>query len=461
MIKIWSLEASEDIKTPKMIWMLIEQLNYKNLPVNSLSFSQDSSILIGGFGNALCIYDSYTMKLKCVLSAPAATDGSTNRALISMASGKLMRNNVSNVLEKRQKLLQMMESVIKDPKSSSDLIKNITEDKKRSFTQKSASKIKTKNLKVSEKKEIFLRVLSNSELNFNQKLQILHKLNIYYKISNRIEDEVFKFMMKQATEEQQLYRGLQKNINLIKNDAKYKIQWRFKMWKMRDLRRNRRIVTVRKLLKQTIADDRVKERNEAILPIKNATQITNVLFCNNDLSHIAVATTPSRILIWNLLTLKIQGSFKIHTNVIAHDPRTNLVAVFSKYNEVYIIHPSPALTIFHQANVPNIYGAVWIPQTGARSQSISVNWQAHSQLLFLTYNQEICCFSSPFDEEFIDPIACMDAQKFLYKTPFAAMLSKQVVSDKSTDVSNEKIASTMGNNKEVSKDNWSNTFIIN
>lgn len=432
-IRIWSLEASEEIKNPKKIWMHIEELSYKNLPINSLSFSSDSSLIVGGFGNSLCVWDTKNFKLLCALSAPAVFDGSTNRAVLSLPNTTKKSNSkqlsINNLIEKRQKLLQMMKTIIDD--KNTDLVKNITQEKMRYFKKKSIGTVEPKKLTINEKKLIFNQILVHRGLNLNEKLQIFHKLNIYYKISNRLEDEVINFISQQALEEAQLFKGLQRNLNDMKSEEKYKLLWRFKTWRNLDSKRNRKIVTVRKLLKKAI-DENVLKKNEtenqqhSLLPIKNLANVTKTLFCSKDLSHLIVATTPSKLLIWNLLTLKLEGSYKIHVKNIIIDPLTNLIAAFTKYNQLFIIQPSPAMTIFSQKNLPDIYDMIWVPRDNPRNQSLSVNWQATSQLFFLTQRQEICgiSYKSDFDDDVIEVPCIDDLNVFMSHTPFAAMISK-------------------------------------
>lgn len=446
-IKIWSLEKSEDVKNAKWIWLCIEQLSYKNLPVMHLGFSQDSSLIGAAFGNVLCIWDSMSFKLKCALSAPAALDGSTNRVLLLLPAKKSENCKVSqaviaSTIEKRRKILDLMRSVVNGSGGES-LVKTLTiAEKTRYFKQKSVKTEKAKNLSKGEKEKIFKQVLAIPDLSFNQKIETLHKLHIYYKIGSRVEQEVADFMARTQFESQMLYKNLHRKLNQVRNHEKYKVQWRFKTWSMLTSKRNRKMVTVRKLLTHKI-DEQVLEKQKAreeesehLLPVKNLTHITNVVFCTDEFSHLVIVSTPDRLLVWNLLTLKIQGSFKLHTKVITLDPLTNLVAVFTKYNELFVFHPSPALTIHHQKYIPDIYGAIWVPREVPKAQSVTVNWQATSQLLFLNKHQEICSFTSPGDDDFSNNVPVMEfTNGFTSNTPFAAMIAQKTIDETTKDSS--------------------------
>lgn len=437
-IKIWSLEKSEDIKNAKMIWLCIEQLSYKNLPVQRVAFSQDSSLLSAGFGNVLCVWDSMSFKLKCSLSTPPLHDGSVNRVVITIPTKNKSSKAIKSTLEKRKKLVDLMKSVISNTGVDS-LVKNISREKKeRFFRQKSVDFVKTDSLSKAEKGMIFHRVLKIQDLNFNQKIQILHKLNIYYKISNHVEQEITDFIKRSTFEGQQLYKNLNRKINQVKTHEKYKVQWQFRKWNLLSSKRNRKIVTIRKLLTQNIDEKALEiqkeklniEEENRLLPIKNLNHISNVVFCTEEFSHLAIVTTADRVLVWNLLTLKLHGTFKLHTKFITLDPLTNLVAVFTTRNELFVFHPSPALTIHHQKKIPDVYGAIWVLRENPRHQSINVNWQATSQLLFLNDRQEICRLQVPGDEETSSTSPFMEIKNaFAVNTPFSAMIAQKTTDE--------------------------------
>jgi NET1-associated nuclear protein 1 (U3 small nucleolar RNA-associated protein 17) len=440
-IKIWSLEKSEDVENAKMIWLCIEQLSYKNLLVKSLNFSNDSSILAGGFGNILCLWNTKNFELKASLSAPAVFDGSINRVLINIPSNKSKNKmkKVDEILEKRKKIVDLMKQMIED-KSNDSLVKNITEEKSRYFKQKQVKKEKLNLLNKAEKKTIFNNILKINELNFNQKIQILHKLSIYYKISNRIESEVFEFMKRGIETDQQCYKRTYQSIIFLKNDDKYKMQWRFRTWNNLISKRNRKFVSVRNLLTKKVFVNNIekfKEQKEGenFLPIKNLTQITNVFFCSDELSHLVVITTPKKLLVWNLLTLKLHGSFNIQVKFATIDPITNLLAIFTKFHELFIFSLWPYLVLHRQKNMPEIYGAIWIPREFPTSKSLNVNWQASSQLLFLNHNQELCRIRTPEDDDFKSTTPYLETtNEPTSNTPFAAMIAKKINDETTKDV---------------------------
>lgn len=439
-IKIWSLEKSEEIENAKMIWLCVEQLSYKNLQVKSLNFAIDSSILAGGFGNILCLWNTKTFELKAALSAPAVLDGSVNRVIINMPSNKSKKmKKIEDILEKRKNILELMRQMIED-KSKDSLVKNITKEKSRYFKQKKVKREKFNSLSKAEKQTIFNNILKINDLNFNQKIQLLHKLHIYYKISNNIESEVTEFMKRGIECEIKSYKETSSKIMFLKNDDRYKMQWRFRSWNNLNSKRNRRFVSVKKLLTKKVFTQNIDKFNkqkegEHFLPIKNLTQITNVFFCSDELSHLVVVTTPKRLMVWNLLTLKLHGSFNIQAKFATLDPVTNLLAIFTKFNELFVFSLWPYLVLHRQKNMPEIYGAAWIPREFPKSKSLNVNWQAASQLLFLNQNHELCKVRLPEDDDFHSTMPYLEiTNELTSNTPFAAIIAKKISDETTKDV---------------------------
>lgn len=74
--------------------------------------------------------------------------------------------------------------------------------------------------------------------------------------------------------------------------------------------------------------------------------------------------------------------------------------------------------------MPNIFGAIWVPRKVQRSKYS--DWQATSQLIFLTERQELMCFVSDADEEVLGAsMAHLQGYQSLPQTPFSAMMAKQ------------------------------------
>lgn len=73
----------------------------------------------------------------------------------------------------------------------------------------------------------------------------------------------------------------------------------------------------------------------------------HVRFGNKDAAHYLVCTTDNCLAVWSLLSLTMKWLVEIHPTCLAADPFTNIMAVTTKTNDVYVFNPhnsSPILT---------------------------------------------------------------------------------------------------------------------
>lgn len=54
---------------------------------------------------------------------------------------------------------------------------------------------------------------------------------------------------------------------------------------------------------------------------------------------------------------------------------------------MYVFLPSNPYPIYQRKDLPKIEGAVWLPKRHPKQQSLDVDWQAISQLIFLSREQ--------------------------------------------------------------------------
>lgn len=132
-------------------------------------------------------------------------------------------------------------------------------------------------------------------------------------------------------------------------------------------------------------------------PIKFTTQIKHVAFCSGEFSHLVIACTENRILIWNLLTLRLKSSLKLSVDRIVVDLYTSLVSAFTTANELFVFLPNTPLPLYQRANLPKILGAAWIPRRHPKPHSLTVDWQAITELYLLSENQVrfVFCIAQP------------------------------------------------------------------
>lgn len=402
------------------MWVCIGRIAYKDLLVFSLSFSMDTSLLGVGFGNALCIYAPETLHLKCVLSAPSGIDGSTNKLHIRLPARTNVDPNVLSqkrtaFMEKKKALTALVKKFLENNDNS--LIKTISEKPhKRSRESESnishaGTTIKLEKsfhqLTAEEQKMVFNRVMSLNLLNLFQKISILDRFNLHCSSPLAKESRFRRYI--EANRVQAYEDTLFNRSKLMNHRTKYNSSLKLHQYKLRrrkaaDLNR-----TVQRLIRFTIdqrstahtngrADsektpkpDPVPEAtyDEAtpLTPIKCSTQIKHVEFCSGEFSHLVIACTENRILIWNLLTLRLKSSLKLSVDRIVVDQYTSLVSAFTKANELFVFLPNTPLPLYQRSHLPKIFGAAWIPRRHPKPHSLTVNWQAITELYLLSEEQ--------------------------------------------------------------------------
>ncbi|XP_055551101.1 WD repeat-containing protein 75 [Wyeomyia smithii] len=429
-IKVWSVDEIEITGGgEKLVWVCIGRVDYKGLPVRSVSFSQDGSLFAGGFGNSLCVWNAETLRLKCVLSAPAGQDGGVNRAIISVPS---QNSTVSkeHYAEQRSKVIKQILQVL-DSKDASGLFQKVVPQKARRVLNDSTEQVES--LLHLEKKYVFPRIKLQNELSLLQKAELFYRLRIQCRTTESMHEKFTEKLAKAKRVSAQAEQRLQAVIDKLCSDVKFRSKRKLHCYQQR------------KVLSPTLAQctsvftsSKNKSKKYTFLyngnkqpPLKAVAQIHHVLFCHGEYSHLVVICTENRLLVWNLLNLRIQVTVNLTVESIVIDSFTNLIAAFTMDKELYIFLPNIPMPLYHRKNLPPVYGAAWIPRRYPKSQSLNVNWQAISHLYFLNQDQELLHLVSDSDEESQGPVIYMTDMlgKGLPNTPFAAMLAKQTSSE--------------------------------
>ncbi|XP_055589155.1 WD repeat-containing protein 75-like [Uranotaenia lowii] len=428
-VKIWSLEEIEVTGGgEKLVWICVGRVDYKGLPVESISFSQDGSLLAGGFGNVLCAWNAETLKLKCVLSAPGGNDGGVNRVVLSIPE-KNNNINKQQYLEKRSKVVQQLLEILKQ-KDASSLVKHVQPCKKIRHLDDNIQSVKE--LSTDDRKSLFGKAKFANELTLLQKTELFHHLKIQCRTSNQMKEKIAEKLANAKKSSTAAGRRLQETVDKLCSDVRFRSRRKLRNYQYKKTSS----VMLRSLTKIFGVADKSHRRKSRSAPkkkgitdaMKPLAKINHVLFCHGEHSHLVVMTTEKRLLVWNLLTLRIQVTVNISVKRITIDSFTNLIAAFTVDNELYIFLPNIPMPLYHRRNLPVVYGAAWIPRRYPKSQSLNIDWQAVSQLYFLNENQELLHLVSDSDEESLGPVVYMNEMlgNGLPNTPFAAMLTKQV-----------------------------------
>lgn len=358
-----------------------------------------------GFGNTLCIYAPETLKLKCALSAPSGLDGSASKLLVSIPTTKDTTNlekKRNEFLEKRKKIVAAIQEMIEknDISIILDYIKNAEKSER-------PEKPKTEtphwsDLTISQKNELFNQILNTNQLNLFQKIQIFDKINLRGRVPLKWKTQLEKYCDKidQHIDDDNLI-GRMMNLS-----AKHKFKMIHKYKKSIAQRHNNRKVS--DALKRVIQFSNTNEMKPTTNGFGNSksskteeqpfikqfsatqnasVQIKHVAFCRGEHSHLVIACTEDRLLIWNLLSLRLQSSFKISVSKILVDIYTSLVAVVSKDQDLYVFMPNTPIPLYQHKGLPKIEGMAWIPRTYPRPHSLSIDWQASTELYFLSEKQ--------------------------------------------------------------------------
>lgn len=286
------------------------------------------------------------------MSAPAGLDGSANKVLISVANvlEEKKTTKQKTVLDKRKKMLEQIKLLME--KGDTALFKNVTSEKKRFIKENVCPKVY---LTVNEQEMIFKKIMNLQELNLYQKFEIFSNLGICCRAPSELKDDLLDFLTnKQITqtnlssEIDKLVANLSRTYKFTAKGRLYEYQTKRKLWKLHSRHRNLKIDKIlsfgsipkknsqEKFNGHSDVENEViekKYKNEMTTPIKTIAQINHVLFCTGEYAHLAIICTENRLLIWNLLTLRLQTTLKLSVNKITIDPYTSLVAVFTINNE--------------------------------------------------------------------------------------------------------------------------------
>lgn len=388
------------------MWACIARTSYKSLPIKTLAFSADTSLLGVGFGNTLCVYNPETLQLRCALSAPSGLDGSVSKMTILLPSS----TEKTDLDARRQKFIEKgkkMRAIIKSLLDSDDS-KAITKHIKSIDANADAPKSQhngPKRLNVEQKKMIFNRLLSCNSINLFQKIHICDKFGLHGRVPMKMyplyEDYCERTDQKSCESNIILKRMLS-----LSQRSKFKFAYKYSRSHMaarphiKDTRSAlKRIINAAKTtnsqqLVNGKGDDGAQQKSTnggkaSAAAQKPTARITHVAFCTGEFAHLVVVCTEKRLLIWNLLTLRLQSAFKISVDKISVDLHTSLVAIVSKAHDLYVFLPHTPITLYQHKQLPKIDGMAWIPRKYPKSHSLSIDWQAHTELYFLSSDKQV------------------------------------------------------------------------
>uniref|UniRef100_A0A1B0DFN8 WD repeat-containing protein 75 second beta-propeller domain-containing protein n=1 Tax=Phlebotomus papatasi TaxID=29031 RepID=A0A1B0DFN8_PHLPP len=425
-------------------WVSSGRVSYKNYPIRGLAFSQDGSLLAGGFGNICVVYTTDELVIKAIFSAPSGLDGAVAKVSIYTPKVQLDANGDAKPKKKfkkaddqQSKAIKLIQSFL--DKSSNDLVKFVKNDS----TIRETSKSLKKSSQI-EDEDLFYKIMTLNDLNLDQKLEVLRQLEIYCKVGNSSKEKLREFFEKSQTLSANLDILTEQCAALLGENCKYsKNSYLWNLKKRRQFyHKSKRISNTKlskiffgsaqtKFLENGNRDCEESENEESPseeLPLTELAEIEHVAFSTGEHAHLLIVSTKNRVLIWNLLTLKLKSILRVAAVSLKVDPITGLFAVITKHNNLYIFFPNTPIPLYHRRDLPNIYDAVWIPRQDPKATSLSLDWQANSQLFFLTDKQELVSLVSRNDDDGLTPMVTFlsEANTVNNYTPFGAMIAKQM-----------------------------------
>uniref|UniRef100_A0A1A9ZPX0 WD repeat-containing protein 75 second beta-propeller domain-containing protein n=1 Tax=Glossina pallidipes TaxID=7398 RepID=A0A1A9ZPX0_GLOPL len=441
LIRIWSLEDSDSIHRKEKTWCCIAQNCYKNFPIESISFSQDGSLLAAGYANTLCVYISENLKMKASLTTSPGLDGSIAKVQVKLPS-KTVNNAPSDVMKERKQTMELFTNIL-ETKDDSLLkeLKNGINKAEDSVTNADISE------KFDEKQKMSLhnQILQMHELNLFQKILIYQRIGLRSCLPRQLKFKVLSYFQTNIHSNQvQRLEQMLHSLNLRhRYKAKYRLQHFTKRKRNYDDEIAKNLVPLMDVLHLTRDATHVKRRNGLLKqdqhqillnrdikpPEAAIANITKVQFAAGDYAHLVVACTERRVLIWNLLTLRLQSVLKLSVDHMSFDPQTNLIALVTLDRQLHIFQPNVPLPIYQRFNIPKLYGIAWIPRRHPKNRSINVDWQAQSTLYFLTQTQEVKYLVHPNEKQDIEPPIVFDnvATPSLQYTTFGTFATKSIV----------------------------------
>lgn len=443
-IKIWQMET-----TPaNVVWYCCGEITYRNLSIDSIGFSEDGSLLAAGFGNTLCVYKSSDLKLLTALVPGGSFDGCLHKAQVRVP--KTNRNGSKNDLNtERQKIIKLFSNLLHT--NDEYLLKEI----KNTIRSRKIQPIQY--IDVAQKQLLYKKIQSMNQLNLFQKLSLYQRLGIKFQLAEEWYPKMVEYI-KQNTLSREKCKDLNKQVRRLNLKTRFKAKYKIDKFVKRKFSYEQNVANklapILSLIKannkpekpdkplKSVLTNGVDEKSEemsnssrkSVIPLQSLLQIKKVLFCYGDFAHLVIVCTENRLLIWNLLSLRLQTVLKLSTDQIAIDPKTNLVSVFTTKQELYVFSPSDTLTLYYRQNMPNILGAVWLARKQPTSQAFLVNWQSRSTLYFLTEEREIMYLAADDElkEEKQLAFANVESGSTVKYTPFGTFATKQIKNTQNT-----------------------------
>lgn len=305
-------------------------------------------------------------------------------------------------MAQRKKMLNLIKNLIEN--NDNTIVKSIKKRPVDSMKKEQNRKSIINKLSIDEQELIFNQILACNSMNLFQKINIFDKFKLHARAPLKTRHSFRKYCEVHNISSNQEEIG--KRIQHLSPRDRFIFNHKYNQFVSRNTSNQDLIASLRRVMKfsQDANDEMVNgdgvdianshtemklesESERLNKPMKSISQINHVAFCAGEYSHLVIVCTENRLLIWNLLTLRLQSSFKLSVTSISVDIYTGLVAAFTSNNELTVFLPNTPIPLYQRRDMPRVLGMAWLPRRFPRAHSLTVDWQASTELYILSENQ--------------------------------------------------------------------------
>lgn len=345
-LKLWT--NNREVYGKGNVWTCVGQRSYKDLAIGSVCFSKDGSVLIAGFGRHVVIFKGNNLRdIRCVLTAPTGFDGAISRiGVIIPKEGEIVNNKKTPKKTKAATKKAAAEEITSmTPAEATELVtkylsmeecKEKVELRKKIFGyRREASKVTAiPELPENQQKRVFEKIYDSLDLDVEQKLKSLNGLALDWGVDDTYQEQREDLFDR--------YRARDEKVEVAKvtmektRNLKHLRECFEKMAMAKELKEGK-LAQRPRLLPSGGEEEELEvasgfEEIRASLA-KHCPEIKAVLPGVGEFAHLLIVATRNRVLIWNLLTLKVQTVLKLSCQHICIDPVSGYVAAFTENNQ--------------------------------------------------------------------------------------------------------------------------------
>lgn len=256
-----------------------------------------------------------------------------------------MKDKRPQVVEKRRKMLQLIKSFLEN--DDTNLVKEITGKLGKMNISRPVSP-NSASLTIKEQELIHKKIMAHNELNFYQKLYIFDKMALHSIGSLDVKPSFDKYIQRNIEINTILKKNLLRRSAQLTDRNRFMVNRKFFNYKRRAEHRlfnSKNIhfhgaenVSTGTKRQRTRTDSEKNQDAQEVpivkpLPVKSVAQIQHIAFGTGEYAHLVIVCTEQRLLVWNLLTLRLQTAIKLSVRKLVVDPYTSLVAAFTVHDE--------------------------------------------------------------------------------------------------------------------------------